>query len=211
MTLLAFLDEGLRRPRCAGSRAQRLARRRELVLKRYFHIGFAADTPQGLVVPVVRDADQKGVLEIARETAELASKAREGKLAAADMQGGMLLHLQPGRHRRHRLHPHHQCARGRHPGRLASVDPKPVWDGEAFAPRLMLPLSLSYDHRVVDGATGRPLHDLPRTGALRPAAGDALAGSRRSGRCRTGAAAGPPRGPGPAGSCRPGPNELALP
>ena len=89
-----------------------------LIVKQYWNIGFAADTPQGLVVPVIKDADKKGILDIAKETAELAGKARDGKLGPNDIQGATLHDLVAGRDRRHRLHAHHQRARGRHPGRL---------------------------------------------------------------------------------------------
>ena len=88
------------------------------MLKQYFHIGFAADTPNGLVVPVIRNADQKGVLAIAAEMTALSAKAREGKLGPADMQGGSLLDLEPRRHRRHRVHADHQRAGGRDPRRV---------------------------------------------------------------------------------------------
>lgn len=125
----------------------------ELVVKHYYHIGFAADTPQGLVVPVVRDCDRKGVFEIARETAELAGKARDGKLTAADMQGGTFtissLGGIGGSHFTPIINAPEVAILG-----ASRTSMKPVWDGTAFAPRLMLPLSLSYDHRVIDGAKG---------------------------------------------------------
>jgi pyruvate dehydrogenase E2 component (dihydrolipoamide acetyltransferase) len=124
-----------------------------LVMKRYFHIGFAADTPNGLVVPVVKDADQKGVLDIARELAELAAKAREGKLHAADMQGGSFSISSLGGIGGTSFTPIINAPEVAILGVSRSVT-KPVWDGKAFAPRLILPLSLSYDHRVVDGALG---------------------------------------------------------
>ena len=91
-----------------------------LVLKQYYHIGFAADTPNGLVVPVIRDADKKGILQIAQEMTDLSKKARDGKISPADMQGGCF-DLVAGRHRRHLVHAHHQCARSGHPGRVAFV------------------------------------------------------------------------------------------
>jgi pyruvate dehydrogenase E2 component (dihydrolipoamide acetyltransferase) len=122
-----------------------------LVLKRYFHIGFAADTPNGLVVPVVRNADQKGVLEIARELAELAAKAREGKLAPADLQGGSFSISSLGGIGGTAFTPIINAPEVAILG-VSRSQTKPVWDGERFAPRLVLPLSLSYDHRVVDGA-----------------------------------------------------------
>jgi pyruvate dehydrogenase E2 component (dihydrolipoamide acetyltransferase) len=122
-----------------------------LVLKRYFHIGFAADTPGGLVVPVIRDADRKGVLEIARETAELAAKAREGKLSPAEMQGGSFSISSLGGIGGTAFTPIINAPEVAILG-VSRTATKPVWDGERFAPRLMLPLSLSYDHRVIDGA-----------------------------------------------------------
>jgi pyruvate dehydrogenase E2 component (dihydrolipoamide acetyltransferase) len=122
-----------------------------LVLKRYFHIGFAADTPNGLVVPVVRDADQKGVLQLARETAELAAKARDGKLAPGDMQGGCFSISSLGGIGGTYFTPIVNAPEVAILGVCRSAT-RPVWNGREFAPRLMLPLSLSYDHRVIDGA-----------------------------------------------------------
>jgi pyruvate dehydrogenase E2 component (dihydrolipoamide acetyltransferase) len=122
-----------------------------LVLKRYFHIGFAADTPGGLVVPVLRNADQKGVLELAREAAELAARAREGKLQASDMQGGSFSISSLGGIGGSFFTPIINAPEVAILGISRSVM-RPVWDGERFSPRLLLPLSLSYDHRVVDGA-----------------------------------------------------------
>jgi len=123
----------------------------KLILKKYFHIGFAADTPNGLVVPVIRDADRKGVLEIARETAELAKKAREGKLGPADMQGGCFSISSLGGIGGTAFTPIVNAPEVAILGVSRSAM-KPVWDGKQFVPRLMLPLSLSYDHRVIDGA-----------------------------------------------------------
>jgi pyruvate dehydrogenase E2 component (dihydrolipoamide acetyltransferase) len=94
-----------------------------LVYKQYFHIGFAADTPNGLVVPVIKDADKKGILQISQEMGELAKKARDGKLTPGRHVGRLLHHLQPGRHWRALLHAHHQCARGGDPGRVQ----EPPW------------------------------------------------------------------------------------
>jgi pyruvate dehydrogenase E2 component (dihydrolipoamide acetyltransferase) len=122
-----------------------------LVLKRYFHIGFAADTPNGLVVPVVRDADRKGVLQLARETAELAAKARDGKLAPGDMQGGCFSISSLGGIGGTYFTPIVNAPEVAILGVCRSAT-RPVWDGHQFAPRLILPLSLSYDHRVIDGA-----------------------------------------------------------
>jgi len=123
-----------------------------LVLKRYFNIGFAADTPNGLVVPVLRAADQKGVIEIAKEVAGLAAKAREGRLAPADMQGGCFSISSLGGVGGTAFTPIINAPEVAVLGVSRSAR-KPVWDGDRFAPRLVLPLSLSYDHRVIDGAT----------------------------------------------------------
>ena len=123
-----------------------------LVLKGYWNIGFAADTPNGLVVPVVKNADQKGVIEIARETSELALKAREGKLGPADMQGGTFSISSLGGIGGTAFTPIVNAPEVAILG-VSKSGMKPVWDGMQFAPRLMLPLSLSYDHRVIDGAS----------------------------------------------------------
>ncbi|MCK9509816.1 MAG: dihydrolipoyllysine-residue acetyltransferase [Pigmentiphaga sp.] len=122
-----------------------------LVFKQYFHIGFAADTPNGLVVPVIRDADRKGVLELAQETAALAKKARDGKLSPGEMQGGCFsissLGGIGGTHFTPIINAPEVAILG-----VSRSYQKPVWNGDAFIPRLTLPLSLSYDHRVIDGA-----------------------------------------------------------
>ena len=123
-----------------------------LVLKKYFHIGFAADTPNGLVVPVLRDADKKGVIEIATETAELAKKAREGKLGPAEMSGGCFSISSLGGIGGTGFTPIVNAPEVAILG-VSKSQTKPVWDGKAFQPRLILPLSLSYDHRVIDGAS----------------------------------------------------------
>ena len=122
-----------------------------LVYKRYFNIGFAADTPSGLVVPVVKNADGKGVLAIAIEMAELSAKAREGKLAPADMQGGCFSISSLGGIGGTYFTPIINAPEVAILG-VCRAATRPVWDGTAFAPRLMLPLSLSWDHRVIDGA-----------------------------------------------------------
>jgi pyruvate dehydrogenase E2 component (dihydrolipoamide acetyltransferase) len=122
-----------------------------LTLKKYFHIGFAADTPNGLVVPVVRDVDRKGVLQIAQETSELAKKARDGKLGPADMQGGCFSISSLGGIGGTKFTPIVNAPEVAILGVSKSAI-RPVWDGKQFAPRLILPLSLSYDHRVIDGA-----------------------------------------------------------
>lgn len=124
-----------------------------LVLKQYFHVGFAADTPNGLVVPVIRDADKKGILELAAESSELAKKARDGKLAPAEMQGGCMsissLGGIGGTHFTPIINAPELAILG-----VSKSYMKPVWDGKQFVPQLTLPLSLSYDHRVIDGASG---------------------------------------------------------
>jgi pyruvate dehydrogenase E2 component (dihydrolipoamide acetyltransferase) len=124
-----------------------------LVLKHYWNIGFAADTPNGLMVPVVKDADKKGVIEIARETSELAAKARDGKLGPADMQGGTFSISSLGGIGGTSFTPIVNAPEVAILG-VSKASMKPVWNGREFAPRLMMPLSLSYDHRVVDGALG---------------------------------------------------------
>lgn len=122
-----------------------------LVLKRYYHIGFAADTPNGLMVPVVRDVDRKSVPEIARETVALAAKAREGKLGMADMQGGCFTLSSLGGIGGTAFTPIINAPEVAILG-VSRSETRPLWNGETFLPRLMLPLSLSYDHRVIDGA-----------------------------------------------------------
>ncbi len=124
-----------------------------LVVKHYWNIGFAADTPNGLMVPVVKDADKKGIVEIARETSDLAAKAREGKLAPADMQGGTFSISSLGGIGGTAFTPIVNAPEVAILG-VSKAAMKPVWNGKEFVPRLMMPLSLSYDHRVVDGALG---------------------------------------------------------
>lgn len=123
----------------------------QLVLKRYFHIGFAADTPNGLLVPVIRDADRKGVSEIAAEMSELAAQARAGKLKPADMQGGCFTISSLGGIGGNGFTPIINAPEVAILG-AAKAKMQPVWDGKAFQPRLIMPLNLSWDHRVVDGA-----------------------------------------------------------
>jgi pyruvate dehydrogenase E2 component (dihydrolipoamide acetyltransferase) len=122
-----------------------------LVYKQYYHIGFAADTPNGLVVPVIREADKKGLIEIAKEMSELSKLAREGKLKPDQMQGGCFsissLGGIGGTHFTPIINAPEVAILG-----LSRSAMKPVWDGKQFVPRLTLPLSLSYDHRVIDGA-----------------------------------------------------------
>jgi pyruvate dehydrogenase E2 component (dihydrolipoamide acetyltransferase) len=123
-----------------------------LVLKQYMHIGFAADTPNGLMVPVLRDADKKDVYEIARDLATLSEKARGGKLTGADMQGGCFTISSLGGIGGTAFTPIINAPEVAILG-ISKSSMKPVWNGSAFVPRLMLPLSLSYDHRVIDGAS----------------------------------------------------------
>jgi pyruvate dehydrogenase E2 component (dihydrolipoamide acetyltransferase) len=123
----------------------------ELVLKRYYNIGFAADTPGGLVVPVIKDADKKGLLEIARELTELSGKARDGKLGPTDMQGASFTISSLGGIGGTSFTPIINAPEVAILGATRSTM-KPVWNGQDFEPRMMLPLSLSYDHRVIDGA-----------------------------------------------------------
>jgi pyruvate dehydrogenase E2 component (dihydrolipoamide acetyltransferase) len=141
-----------------------------LVYKRYFNIGFAADTPNGLVVPVIKGADQKGVLAIAKEMGELSAKAREGKLGPAEMQGGCFSISSLGGIGGTAFTPIINAPEVAILGVSRSAT-QPVWDGSNFAPRLIVPLSLSYDHRVIDGAMaarfityfGQLLADMRRT------------------------------------------------
>jgi pyruvate dehydrogenase E2 component (dihydrolipoamide acetyltransferase) len=122
-----------------------------LILKKYFNIGVAVDTPDGLVVPVVRDCDRKGIMELAAELAETSAKAREGKLKPQDIQGGCITLSSLGGIGGTGFTPIINAPEVAILGVSRSVM-KPVWDGQEFQPRLMLPLSLSYDHRVIDGA-----------------------------------------------------------
>ena len=124
-----------------------------LVLKQYFHVGVAVDTPNGLVVPVIRDADKKGLREIAKELGEVSARMRDGKINPADLQGGCFsissLGGLGGTHFTPIINAPEVAILG-----VGKAAMRPVWDGKQFAPRLMLPLSLSYDHRVIDGAQG---------------------------------------------------------
>ena len=122
-----------------------------LVYKHYFHIGFAADTPNGLVVPVIRDADRKGLLELAKELGEISVKARDKKLGPADMQGGCFSISSLGGIGGTAFTPIINAPEVAILG-VSKSQLQPVWNGSEFAPRLLLPLSLSYDHRVIDGA-----------------------------------------------------------
>ncbi len=123
----------------------------KLILKKYFHIGIAVDTPDGLVVPVIRDADQKGLLALAVELGEISRKARDKKLGAAEMSGGCFSISSLGGIGGTGFTPIVNAPEVAILG-VSKAQTKPVWNGSEFVPRLMLPLSLSYDHRVVDGA-----------------------------------------------------------
>ncbi len=124
-----------------------------LIIKHFYNIGFAADTPNGLVVPVIKNADQKGLSQIAKEMGELSAQAREGKLKPADMQGATFTISSLGGIGGTSFTPIINAPEVAILG-LSKSEIKPVWDGKTFAPRLMLPMSLSYDHRVIDGALG---------------------------------------------------------
>jgi pyruvate dehydrogenase E2 component (dihydrolipoamide acetyltransferase) len=141
-----------------------------LIVKNYWHIGFAADTPNGLVVPVIKNADQKGILQISQEMSELAKKARDGKLGPADMSGATFtissLGGIGGRYFTPIINAPEVAILG-----VCKSQMEPVWNGKDFTPRLMLPLSLTWDHRVIDGAAaarfnaylGQILADFRRT------------------------------------------------
>jgi pyruvate dehydrogenase E2 component (dihydrolipoamide acetyltransferase) len=124
-----------------------------LIIKNYYHIGVAVDTPNGLVVPVIRDADKKGLLEIAKELGEVSARMRSGKIAPADLQGGCFSISSLGGLGGTLFTPIINAPEVAILG-VGKAVMKPVWSGKEFAPRLMLPLSLSYDHRVIDGAQG---------------------------------------------------------
>src|SRR4029453_721884 len=123
----------------------------ELILKEYYNIGIAVDTPEGLVVPVVKDADRKGIVELSREFMAISARARDGKLGPSDLQGGTFTISSLGGIGGTNFTP---IVNAPEAAILGGVRSKraPVWDGEQFVPRLMLPVFLSYDHRVIDGA-----------------------------------------------------------
>lgn len=125
----------------------------KLILKKYVNIGVAVDTPNGLVVPVVRDVDKKGIFDLARDLGELSAKARAGKLAPGDMQGGCISISSLGGIGGTQFTPIVNAPEVAILG-ISRAEMKPKWDGRDFAPRLMMPFSLSYDHRVIDGAEG---------------------------------------------------------
>ena len=124
-----------------------------LFLKKYINIGIAVDTPNGLVVPVFKDVNKKGILELSRELMEVSKKARAGKLTAADMQGGCFTISSLGGIGTTGFAPIVNAPEVAIMG-LSRSSMKPVWNGSEFVPRLILPMSLSFDHRVIDGADG---------------------------------------------------------
>ncbi|MGL4205407.1 MAG: 2-oxo acid dehydrogenase subunit E2, partial [Aeromonadaceae bacterium] len=124
-----------------------------LIMKKYIHIGVAVDTPNGLVVPVVRDVNKKGIYELSQDLAEISKKARAGKLTSSDMQGGCFTISSLGGIGGTSFTPIVNAPEVAILG-VSKSDIKPKWNGKEFAPRLMLPLALSYDHRVIDGADG---------------------------------------------------------
>ncbi len=130
-----------------------MQRGENLIYKKYLHLGFAADTPNGLLVPVIRDADKKDVYELARALATLSEKARAGKLSATEMQGGCFTVSSLGGIGGTAFTPIINAPELAILG-VSRSSMKPVYKDGAFVPRLMLPLSLSYDHRVIDGADG---------------------------------------------------------
>jgi pyruvate dehydrogenase E2 component (dihydrolipoamide acetyltransferase) len=153
VTLLAFLLKasvsGLKRfPEFNSSLSPE---KDSLIVKGYYHLGVAVDTPEGLVVPVIRDVDRKGIIELSQELGAVSARARDGKLAVADLQGGTFTISSLGGIGGVAFTPIVNAPEVAILGVVRSAM-KPVWNGEAFTPRLMLPLSLSYDHRVIDGA-----------------------------------------------------------
>ena len=125
----------------------------KLILKKYVHIGVAVDTPNGLVVPVIRDVDKKGIFELARDLGEISAKARAGKLSPTDMQGGCLSISSLGGIGGTQFTPIVNAPEVAILG-VSRAEMRPKWAGKVFEPRLIMPFSLSYDHRVVDGAEG---------------------------------------------------------
>jgi pyruvate dehydrogenase E2 component (dihydrolipoamide acetyltransferase) len=125
----------------------------KLILKQYVHIGVAVDTPNGLTVPVIRDVDKKGIFELARDLDELSAKARSGKLAPSDMQGGCISISSLGGIGGTQFTPIVNAPEVAILG-VSRAEMKPKWDGEGFVPRLIMPFCVSYDHRVIDGAEG---------------------------------------------------------
>jgi len=155
LTLLAFLMKAsvVALKQFPDFNASLSADGESLVVKRYYHIGIAVDTPNGLVVPVIRDADKKGLLELARELGETSARMRAGKIAPADLQGGCFSISSLGGIGGTYFTPIINAPEVAILG-VGRASMRPSWNGKRFVPRLMLPLSLSYDHRVIDGAQG---------------------------------------------------------
>jgi pyruvate dehydrogenase E2 component (dihydrolipoamide acetyltransferase) len=154
-TILCFLLKAVvvAMRQCPEFNASLSADGESLVLKQYFHVGVAVDTPNGLVVPVIRDVDKKGLMDLARELGEVSARMRAGKIAPADLQGGCFSISSLGGIGGSHFTPIINAPEVAILGVGKSVI-KPYWNGKAFEPRLMLPLSVSYDHRVIDGAQG---------------------------------------------------------
>ncbi len=154
-TILCFLLKAVvvALKQCPEFNASLSADGESLVLKQYFHVGVAVDTPNGLVVPVIRDVDKKGLMELAREIGEVSTRMRAGKISPADLQGGCFsissLGGIGGTHFTPIINAPEVAILG-----VGKSAMRQVWNGKAFAPRMMLPLSVSYDHRVIDGAQG---------------------------------------------------------
>jgi pyruvate dehydrogenase E2 component (dihydrolipoamide acetyltransferase) len=154
-TILSFLMKAVvvALKQCPEFNASLSADGESLVLKQYFHIGVAVDTPNGLVVPVIRDVDKKGLLELAKELGEVSARMRAGKISPADLQGGCFSISSLGGIGGSFFTPIINAPEVAILGVGKSVM-RPTWNGKSFEPRLMLPLSVSYDHRVIDGAQG---------------------------------------------------------
>jgi pyruvate dehydrogenase E2 component (dihydrolipoamide acetyltransferase) len=150
LTMVAFLIKASALALAAYPRFNTSLDGSDLIQKKYVHVGFAVDTPKGLMVPVIRDCDRKGLIEIATEMAALSEKARQGKLASADMEGGCFSVSSLGGIGGAGFTPIINAPEVAILG-AARSQMQPIWDGAAFQPRLIMPVSLSWDHRVVDG------------------------------------------------------------
>jgi pyruvate dehydrogenase E2 component (dihydrolipoamide acetyltransferase) len=155
LTLLPFLMKAVAKALDSfpNLKASLTADGERLVLKHFTHVGFAVNTPNGLVVPVIRDVDKKGIYALARETAQMSAKARDGKLLPTEMQGGCFTITSLGGIGGTAFTPIVNAPELAILG-VSRAEMKPIWNGSDFVPRLMLPLSLAYDHRVVDGVEG---------------------------------------------------------
>ena len=154
-TILCFLLKAVvvALKQCPEFNASLSADGESLVLKQYFHVGVAVDTPNGLVVPVIHDVDKKGLMELAKELGEVSARMRAGKISPADLQGGCFSISSLGGIGGSFFTPIINAPEVAILG-VGKSTVRPVWDGKTFAPRMMLPLSVSYDHRVIDGAQG---------------------------------------------------------